>query len=75
MIRGEMRSLLGRYEMIEMLFAVLLFIPFYMGYLKMSGSEMTGLKVGLTVFFLAIFLVVKNVVINYYIMISQNGTI
>ncbi len=70
-----MRQLLGRYESIEMIFAILLFLPLYVVYLKMSGSEMTGWKVGLTALFLAIFLFIRNVVIHYYIMITQNGTI
>jgi hypothetical protein len=70
-----MRSLIGRYESVEMFFAILLFIPFYVGFLKMSGGEVTPLKVGLTTLFLGIFLFVKNVIVNYYIMISQNGSV
>jgi hypothetical protein len=70
-----MRSLIGRYESVEMMFAILLFIPFYVAYLKMSGGTVTTLKVGLTTLFLAIFLLVKNVILNYYIMISQNGSV
>jgi hypothetical protein len=70
-----MFTLLGRYEMVELFFAILLFIPFYVIYLKMTGSEISSMKVGLTTLFLAIFLLIKNVVIHYYIMISQNGSI
>ena len=70
-----MRSLIGRYERVEMFFAILLFIPFYFGYQQISGSNVTMIKVGLTTLFLAIFLLVKNVIVNYYIMISQNGSV
>jgi hypothetical protein len=70
-----MKSLLGRYECIEMFFAVVFFIPFYILYLKMVGDEITTLKVGLTTIFLALFLLIRNVVIHYWIMISQNGTL
>lgn len=69
-----MKSLIGRYEQIEMLFAILLFIPFYIGFLKMTGEEVTMIKVGVTTVFLGIFLLIRNIVMQYFLIQWQNGS-
>ncbi len=58
--------------MIETFIAILLFIPVFMLYYVIQGLPISPMNIVLTTIFLAIFLVIKNVVTNYAIMVQQN---
>ncbi len=64
--------LMGRYQMIETFVAILLFIPIFTLYYVIQGIPISPANIGLTTIFLGVFLVIKNVVTNYAIMVEQN---
>jgi hypothetical protein len=69
-----MKGLLIPYQIVEIIVGCILFVPIYIFFLKCTGEQIQYEGVFLTTVFVGILLFIKNIMMNYYLMVQQNRT-
>lgn len=67
-----MSGLFITYQMVDVVVGTVLFFILYSLYERIQENSISWMKVGVTTIFVGIVLFLKNIIVNYSIMIQQN---
>ncbi len=67
-----MSGLFITYQMVDVVVGTVLFFILYSFYVKIQENSISWMKVGVTTMFVGLIIFLKNIIINYSIMIRQN---